>query len=182
MPSLARILGAAIMSLSLVALVAAEPRGGYEQMFNPLREMLAPCLDAADRCIAEGKEQAVCRAEEEQCMKALEERMKEDVIRELEEEDPSARETMAAMDAHQACVSKILDCMKETKDISRCIERTPRCQVKARDESAQACCPSVCIDAYQARVKQGVDELVAFADIFIKNPTCFPGVPANPSP
>lgn len=180
--SLARILGGVIVLLSLITPAAAEPRGGYEQMFKPLRELLAPCLETADRCIAEGKGQSVCRAEAEQCFKALEEQIKEDVIRELEKEDPSARKTMAAMDAHQACVSKIQDCLAETKNISRCVEHAPRCQTNAPKESAQACCPSICIAAYQARVKQGAEAVEAYADIFIKNPSCFPGLPANPSP
>ncbi len=141
MRSLARILGATIMSLSLVAPVAAEPRGGYEQMFKPLRELLAPCMDAADRCKAEGREQSVCRAEAEQCVKALEERMKEEEIKELEKEDPGIRDTMAAIDAHQACVSKILDCVKRMKNTSGCVERAPRCQSEPREGSAEARCP-----------------------------------------
>lgn len=171
-----------LFSLSLVAPVAPEPRDGYEQMFKPLRELLAPCMDAADRCKAEGKEQSVCRAEAEQCVKTLEERVKEEEIRALEKDDPGIRRTMAAIDAHQACVSNIQDCLKETRNISPCIERAPRCQAKNGERTAGACCPSGCIDAYQARVKKGDEEVRTFADIFIKHPSCFPGVPTMTSP
>jgi hypothetical protein len=168
--------------LSLVAPAGAEPRGGYEQMFKPMRELLAPCIDVADRCKAEGKGESVCRAEAGQCVKELEERMKEEEIRNLEKEDPGIRSTMTAIDAHQACVSNILDCLKEKKHISLCIERAPRCQADTGERAAGACCPSRCIDAYQGRVKQGDEALRAFADIFINHPSCFPGLPAMTSP
>jgi hypothetical protein len=181
MRSIARLTTAIVFSLSLVSQAAAEPRGAYEEMFKPLRDMLAPCTEAADRCIADGKEQSVCHAEAEQCVRTLEERVKEDVIKDLEKEDPSARRTMAAMDAHQACVSKILDCFGRTRNISQCVERAPRCQAKTRHGSAEACCPSACINVFQARVEKGVGAIDAYADIFIQNPSCFPGLPSSAS-
>ena len=180
MRSTARLTTTVVFSLSLASQVAAEPRGAYEKMFEPLRQMLAPCTEAAERCIADGKEQSVCRAEAEQCDRALEERLKEEVIKDLEKEDPSARRTMAAMDAHQACVSKILDCFDRTKNISQCVKHAPRCQEKVREESAEACCPSVCMDAYQGQVNRGVEGAEVFFDIFIQNPSCFPGLPISP--
>jgi hypothetical protein len=151
-------------------------------MFGPLRDLLAPCREEADRCIAAGKGESVCRAEAEQCVRALEERVKEQTIKEMEKEDPSARRTMAAIDAHQACVSMILECLRHTKRTTGCVERAPRCRAVERGEGAEACCPPACIDAYQARVEQGAEEVVTFADIFIKHPTCFPGVPIGSSP
>ncbi|HLA80644.1 MAG TPA: hypothetical protein VJP78_03290 [Thermoleophilia bacterium] len=182
MRSTARLTTAVVFSLSLVSQAAAEPRGAYEKMFEPLRDMLAPCTEAAERCIADGKEQSVCRAEAEQCERALEERMKEELIKELEKEDPSARRTMAAMDAHQACVSKILDCFDRTKNISQCVKRAPTCRAKTRQGSAEACCPSACINVFQAQVEKGVGEIEAYGDIFIRNPSCFPGLPTSASP
>lgn len=168
--------------LSVATPATGEPRGGYEQMFGPLRDLLAPCREDADRCAASGKSESICRAEAEQCVRALEEVMKEQTLKELEKEDPSARRTMTAIDAHQACVSTILDCVRQTKQTTYCVERAPRCRAVERGEGVDACCPSACIDAYQARVGQGANEVVTFADIFIKNPTCFPGVPISRSP
>jgi hypothetical protein len=151
-------------------------------MFGPMRELLAPCLDAADRCEAEGKDKSSCRAEGEQCLKALEKRMEEEEIGRLEKEDSGIRGTMAAMDAHQACVSNILECLKRTKIIGPCIERAPKCPSNDAERAAGVCCPSRCADAYQARVMQGDEELRVFADVFINHPSCFPGLPARTSP
>jgi hypothetical protein len=184
---LARVTGGLALGLALAAPASAEPRGAYEQLIHePLRRLLAPCQELADQCRARGEAESACRPRAEQCVRDVEERVREEAIREAEKTDPGARGTMDALDAQSACTKGILDCVRRAPEAERagalgpCVAAARVCPVGPARAGAPGCCPAACRDAFRALVERGAAPVEAFARVFVKEPACFPGVPRPP--
>jgi hypothetical protein len=165
-------------ALAAGAAGAAEPREDHGQLFAPLQEWIAPCVERADRCRAAGGSAEACRSEAERCFADVEARVKESTLRDLDRDDPRARAAFVAIDVQDQCIAAINGCAERGGGLAACVAERPACE----PEAGPGCCPAACAELWHRRTAAGEDAVEAFGQVYLRDPSCFPHLPRAPVP
>lgn len=164
-----------LSSTVLYSELRAEPGRGYGAMFDSLDEVLAPCMEKGESCIEGGKSNAECQTVVELCLEELDNKAREEAIR----NNPEIREELLAISAMERCTDTIRDCFEDTRAIDTCVLDVLRCEGESTD--GLPCCPKGCVEDYKALLLNDTQDMEAFMQVFVTNGTgCFEGMPADP--
>lgn len=84
-----------------------------------------------------------------------------------------------AVTTHNVCSNLILSCAERSGSFDACVDAVPVCRNAEPWKHGEDCCPKACGDAYRLKRQRGAVFLDAFMATFVRDYSCFPGMPAR---
>ncbi len=84
-----------------------------------------------------------------------------------------------AVTTHNVCSNLILSCAERSGSFDACVAAVPSCRSTEPWTVGEDCCPQACKDTYDGHRARGVVYLDAYMKTFVRDWSCFPGMPAR---
>jgi hypothetical protein len=84
-----------------------------------------------------------------------------------------------AVTTHNVCSNLILSCAERSGSFDACVDAAPVCRHAEPWTVGEDCCPKQCGDDYRLRRQRGKVFLDAFMATFVRDWSCFPGMPSQ---